>query len=110
VARDKPVLGAGQSGASAVASWVKSVAPLVKNPEGTSLNFNGSATLFYTVSDGHAAATGVVTISVGGVNDPPVAVDDFLVTDEDTPLTIDPFSCSETTATPTNTSRSSSPR
>jgi hypothetical protein len=54
------------------------------------LNFNGSATLTYTVSDGHATATGVVTVSVGMVNDAPVAFDDYLTTDEDTQLTIDP--------------------
>lgn len=55
------------------------------------LNFNGSATLTYTVSDGHATATGVVTVSVGLVNDAPVAVDDYLTTDEDTQLVIDPY-------------------
>ena len=54
-------------------------------------NFNGSATLTYTVSDGHATATGVVTISVGLVNDAPSAVDDVLGTDVNTPLAIDPY-------------------
>lgn len=54
-------------------------------------NFNGSATLTYTVSDGNATATGVVTISVGLVNDAPSAVDDVLGTDVNTPLAIDPY-------------------
>ncbi|MDX2092509.1 MAG: tandem-95 repeat protein [Kofleriaceae bacterium] len=54
-------------------------------------NFNGSATLTYTVSDGNATATGVVTISVGLVNDAPVAENDYLSTDQNTALEIDPY-------------------
>jgi large repetitive protein len=56
-----------------------------------SANFNGSATLLYTVSDGEATAPGVLTLSVGTVNDPPIAGDDYFNTDEDTPLTIESF-------------------
>jgi cysteine-rich repeat protein len=48
-------------------------------------NFNGTATFEYTVSDGTASDTGTVTVTVTGVNDPPVAVDDTAVTLEDTP-------------------------
>jgi VCBS repeat-containing protein len=44
----------------------------------------------YTISDGNGGTeTAVVTITVNGVNDPPVAVNDGAVTDEDTPVIID---------------------
>ena len=51
-------------------------------------DFTGAATFEYTVSDGEATDTGTVTVNVGGVNDPPVAVNDALTTAEDTPGTI----------------------
>jgi VCBS repeat-containing protein len=44
----------------------------------------------YTISDGHGGTdTATVTITINGVNDPPVAVDDIDMTPEDTPITID---------------------
>ncbi len=48
--------------------------------------YNGLATFDYTVSDGALADTGTVTITVGNLNDAPVAVDDSATTDEDTVL------------------------
>lgn len=53
-----------------------------------SANFNGGATLLYTVSDGQATATGVITISIGAVADAPIAMDDWVYTDFNTPITI----------------------
>ena len=50
-------------------------------------DFNGDDTFTYTVSDGKDSDIGTVTISVGPVNDPPVAGDDGDSTDEDTPFT-----------------------
>lgn len=47
-------------------------------------DFVGDATFEYTVSDGTATDTAVVTVAVGGANDPPVAVDDIATTAEDT--------------------------
>ncbi|TEU16204.1 MAG: tandem-95 repeat protein [Dehalococcoidia bacterium] len=44
----------------------------------------------YTVSDSDGGTdTATVTITVNGVNDPPVAVNDSAITDEDTPVIID---------------------
>ena len=51
-------------------------------------NFNGTATFRYTVSDGAATDTGVVTVTVTAVNDAPVAVDDAATTPEDTAITL----------------------
>ncbi|MGN6109549.1 MAG: tandem-95 repeat protein, partial [Kofleriaceae bacterium] len=51
-------------------------------------DFVGDASYEYTVSDGTATATATVRIAVGGVNDPPVAVDDAVTTAEDTPIDI----------------------
>lgn len=39
-------------------------------------NFHGIASFTYTISDGYATDTGIVTVDVGSVNDFPVAVDD----------------------------------
>lgn len=53
-------------------------------------DFSGDVTFIYEVSDGDGAtaqATG--TISIGGVNDAPVAVNDSYQVDEDTTLAID---------------------
>jgi hypothetical protein len=53
-------------------------------------NYSGVDSFGYTVSDGKGAASGaVVRVTVNPVNLPPVAVDDFATTDEDTPVTID---------------------
>lgn len=51
-------------------------------------NFNGTASFEYTVTDGSLVATGVVTVSVAPINDPPIATDDFASTDEDTALVL----------------------
>ena len=64
-------------------------------PSGTliytpSLNYNGTDTFSYTVSDGKGGMSiGSVSVEVLPVNDPPVAAMDRVITDEDTPLTID---------------------
>ena len=50
-------------------------------------NFDGDDTFTYTVSDTIASAVGTVTITVGPVNDAPVANDDADTTAEDTSLT-----------------------
>ena len=50
------------------------------------LNFNGTDTFTYQASDGLVTATGVVTVNLAPVNDPPIAVADAVVTQEDTPL------------------------
>ena len=51
-------------------------------------NFTGSGTYRYTVSDGTATADVTVTVTIGGVNDPPVAMDDNGTTPEDTDLVV----------------------
>ncbi|MEJ7598941.1 MAG: Ig-like domain-containing protein [Kofleriaceae bacterium] len=51
-------------------------------------NFVGAATFEYTISDGTESASAVVTVNVGGENDPPVAVDDTATTTEDTAVVI----------------------
>ncbi|UCG56449.1 MAG: tandem-95 repeat protein [Phycisphaerales bacterium] len=53
-------------------------------------DFYGVDTFTYTISDGRGGTdTATVTLTVTPVNDPPVAVDDAAVTDEDTQVTID---------------------
>ncbi|MDH3741581.1 MAG: Ig-like domain-containing protein, partial [Hyphomicrobiales bacterium] len=53
-------------------------------------DFNGTDTIAYTINDGNGGTdTGTVTVTVNPVNDAPVANDDAVSTDEDTPLTID---------------------
>jgi VCBS repeat-containing protein len=48
-------------------------------------DFNGTDSFTYEVSDGQGGtATATATITVNSVNDPPIAVDDSYVTDEDT--------------------------
>ena len=50
------------------------------------LNYTGADTFTYTVSDGNGGTdTGSVSVTVTGVNDAPVADDDALMTDMDTP-------------------------
>ena len=53
-------------------------------------NFNGTDTFNYTINDGNGGtATAIVTVNVGGTNDPPVAGDDSdNTTNEDNPITI----------------------
>ena len=51
-------------------------------------NFTGDATFEYAISDGTATDTAVVTVSVGGANDPPLAVDDTTMTPEDMAIMI----------------------
>ncbi|MGR5436780.1 tandem-95 repeat protein, partial [Vibrio owensii] len=52
-------------------------------------NFNGEATISYTVSDGALEDEAEVSVTVNPVNDAPIANDDSTATDEDTPVTID---------------------
>ena len=53
------------------------------------LNFNGTDTITYTISDGQGGtSTATVTVTVAAVNDAPVAVNDTATTAEDTPVTI----------------------
>ncbi len=53
-------------------------------------DFNGTDTITYEISDGAGGtATGSVAVSVGAVNDAPVAVDDTASTLVDTAVTID---------------------
>jgi VCBS repeat-containing protein len=43
----------------------------------------------YTISDGNGGTdTATVTITINGVNDPPIAVSDAAITDEDTPVSV----------------------
>ena len=55
---------------------------------------SGTTTLTWTLSDNgggaNTSAPQTVVINVGAVNDPPVAVDDAVTTDEDTVLTVPP--------------------
>jgi len=52
-------------------------------------NFNGDASITYTVKDNLGAVSNIaiITITVTAVNDPPVAVNDSPTTNEDTPIT-----------------------
>ncbi|MFN1626643.1 Ig-like domain-containing protein, partial [Vibrio harveyi] len=52
-------------------------------------NFNGDATISYTISDGQLTDDATVAVTVNPVNDAPVAVNDAVSTDEDTAVTID---------------------
>ena len=52
--------------------------------------FNGSDAFSYTMTDGNGGtSTAQVTVTIGAVNDPPIADPDDATTDEDTPVTID---------------------
>ncbi len=52
-------------------------------------NFNGIATITYTISDGNGGtSTATVRVTVVAVNDPPVAIDDIGVTPVETPIVI----------------------
>jgi hypothetical protein len=50
------------------------------------LNFNGTDTVNYTVTDGTLRDIGQLTLTVGAVNDAPVAVDDLASTPVNTPI------------------------
>ena len=53
-------------------------------------SYSGLDTLVYVVCDPSGACdTAVVIIDIGGVNDAPVAVDDTVTTNEDTPIMVD---------------------
>jgi VCBS repeat-containing protein len=52
-------------------------------------NWFGIDSFTYEVSDGTFTDTATVTITVLSVNDLPVAVDDYITTDEDTPIIIE---------------------
>ncbi|BAP58128.1 VCBS repeat-containing protein [Thioploca ingrica] len=63
------------------------------NPDGSftytpTTNFSGVDSFTYQVSDGQDTSTATVTITVTGVNDPPLAANDSYNTNEDQPLTI----------------------
>ncbi|MCK0129260.1 Ig-like domain-containing protein [Erythrobacter sp. F6033] len=52
-------------------------------------DFNGEDTVTYTIDDGNGGvSTAAVIVTVNPINDDPVAVDDAVTTDEDTPVTI----------------------
>ena len=54
-------------------------------------NLNGSDSFTYTIRDGgNATATATVNVTINAINDPVVAVDDSLSTDENVPITFDP--------------------
>jgi hypothetical protein len=52
------------------------------------MNFNGTDTFTYTISDGMLTDTATVTVTVTPANDPPDARDDTATTPEDTAVTI----------------------
>jgi large repetitive protein len=68
---------------------------IVVNSNGTltytpNANFAGTDHVTYTISDGNGGtATATVTITVNPVNDPPIAIGDTAVTNEDTAVDID---------------------
>jgi PKD repeat protein len=54
------------------------------------VNFNGSDSFSYTVSDGNGGTdTATVSVTINAVNDAPIAADDSATTDEDVAKTID---------------------
>ncbi|WP_434635277.1 tandem-95 repeat protein [Vibrio sp. SCSIO 43086] len=52
-------------------------------------NFNGNATISYTISDGELEDEAQVSVTVNSVNDAPIAFNDATITEEDTSVTID---------------------
>jgi len=55
------------------------------------LNYNGIDSFTYTITDGCAVSSPIaVTLNIAPVNDAPVALGESTITDEDTPLVIDP--------------------
>jgi len=52
-------------------------------------DFNGADSFTYTISDGHGGNdTATVAVTINPINDVPLAVDDVVTTDEDTPVDI----------------------
>ena len=51
-------------------------------------DFNGTAIIEYTVTDGTKTLTGLARVNVAPVNDAPVASNDTVVTEEDTTITV----------------------
>jgi cysteine-rich repeat protein len=75
-------VGAATNGTVATANGVVTFTP--------NANFNGTAGFEYTLSDGNGGtATGAVVVTVGPINDNPVAVTDTLTTNEDTAGSVD---------------------
>jgi large repetitive protein len=70
---------------------------VVINPDGSitftpNENFNGTATINYTISDGQGGTdTAITNVIVRPVNDSPVASNDSAATQEDTPITLNPL-------------------
>ncbi|HHF2978249.1 TPA: tandem-95 repeat protein, partial [Vibrio diabolicus] len=52
-------------------------------------NFNGNATISYTISDGELEDEAQVSVTVNSVKDAPIALNDATITEEDTSVTID---------------------
>ncbi|MFH4734208.1 tandem-95 repeat protein [Vibrio diabolicus] len=52
-------------------------------------NFNGNATISYTISDGELEDEAQVSVTVNSVNDAPIALNDATITEENTSVTID---------------------
>ncbi|MFM2651553.1 tandem-95 repeat protein, partial [Vibrio alginolyticus] len=52
-------------------------------------NFNGNATISYTISDGELEDEAQVLVTVNSVNDAPIASNDTTITEEDSSVTID---------------------
>ncbi|WP_257887572.1 cadherin-like domain-containing protein [Vibrio diabolicus] len=52
-------------------------------------NFNGNATISYTISDGELEDEAQVSVTLNSVNDAPIALNDATITEEDTSVTID---------------------
>ncbi|MBS1542731.1 MAG: tandem-95 repeat protein [Bacteroidetes bacterium] len=74
--------------ADAKGSWtVNASAQVTYTP---ALNYNGIASISYTVNDnlGAVSNSATITVTVLSVNDPPVAVNDAATTNEDTPVTL----------------------
>jgi len=68
---------------------------VTQNPDGTltftpNHDFNGEYSFSYTITDGHLVSnTATGYIAVTPVNDPPMAANDAVTTDEDTPVIIE---------------------
>ena len=80
-------------------------------------DYNGSDSFTFTVNDGAFTSTGTITINVTAVNDAPIATDQDIDVNEDTPITTtlggtdvdnDPLSVLSLTDPPFGTARSRS--
>ncbi|EOX4939271.1 tandem-95 repeat protein [Vibrio alginolyticus] len=52
-------------------------------------NFNGNATISYTITDGELEDEAQVSVTVNSVNDAPIASNDTIITEEDSSVTVD---------------------